>query len=167
VLAGTLDSTAFGMTQHNNNLGSGYLAGKFHGSKNIVIQYIARYPDTENVAQALVKYQFGACPGINTTEDDSERVLPVSRVVHLLKQVTIHFEVVYKAHIAVFQQFKRIQGTQFALNLFSECTHVGSFSSFENGLKGTLREPEKYGYYKEQYLCYSWVTQVFAVGEWL
>jgi hypothetical protein len=130
VFAGTFDRPALGMAQYNNNFGPGHLAGELHGSEYVLIQYITCYPYAENISQALIKHQFGACPGVNTTENNSKRVLSIPGVIDLLKQVPVHFEVVYKAHIAIFQQFKRIEGTQLVLNLFSECTHVGSFSSF-------------------------------------
>ncbi len=50
VVACSFYGSAFGMSQHNDDFGAGYLTAKLHTTQNIFVDYISSNTNTENVA---------------------------------------------------------------------------------------------------------------------
>ena len=89
------------MTKNDNELCTGNLAGEFHASQNVVINEIAGDASTEDVADTLIEDQLRRRPGINTTQNDRKRPLPVTCFRNLLHKVTLCFHVFAEASIAL------------------------------------------------------------------
>jgi hypothetical protein len=71
-----------------------------------------------DIAQALIKDQFRRSPAIDATQDHRKRPLTVVRVIDLVEQVTVYFQVVYKTLIALLQNMKCFSGRNFILGFF-------------------------------------------------
>ena len=97
------DSTTFGVSQNDDDFNTDDFASKFHWTENVLIQNIASNTDAENIAQSLVKNQFGRSTAVNTTQNDGKRVLSFFGFVDLLQQIAVCPKVIDEAVVAVFQ----------------------------------------------------------------
>ena len=106
VVAGPLDCAARGMSEHHNEFRSGHVTRELETAEDVGIDHVAGDAYGEDVAQALVKDQFGRRPAVDTADNGGKRPLAVARLVGLLQQVAAGAQVVDEAGVTILEELQ-------------------------------------------------------------
>ncbi len=114
-------SAAPGVPHHQDQLRPGHGAAVLHAGQHLPARDVAGDADAEDVAHAQVEDQLGRRAGVDATEDDGQRVLPLGRGADLAAEVAGQPPAGAEPLVAVLQDLQHL--------LRGECSSAGRGSS--------------------------------------
>ena len=119
IVTGPFDGTAFGVTKNDDQPSTRGCAGKFQTAEDIVVDKVSRNACTEDIANALVEYQFIGRPRVNAAHNGDKRKLAAARRLDLLHEVAFEHVSLDKSGVALFEHLQGCLRSDRGLGLFS------------------------------------------------